>query len=138
MTNEKDENGNLLPNDKRVTGFGRALRSLSLDELPELFNILKGDMSFIGPRPLLIEYLPLYSDEQKKRHNIVPGLTGLAQVKGRNAISWEQKFQYDLEYLENVSLHFDIYIFLMTVKSVLCRENINETGKVSMSKFSGN
>jgi len=111
MTDERDENGELLPDSKRLTKFGRMLRSTSLDELPELFNILKGDMSFVGPRPLLVEYLPLYNEQQRRRHEVRPGLTGYAQVNGRNAISWEEKFKYDLEYVEKISFLLDLKIF---------------------------
>ncbi len=103
MTNERDKNGNLLPDDKRLKGTGKIIRSLSLDELPQLFNVLKGDMSFVGPRPLLVEYLPLYNERQRKRHDVKPGITGLAQVMGRNAISWKEKFEYDVYYVENLS-----------------------------------
>lgn len=112
MTDAKDENGNLLDDEYRLTSFGKKLRSTSLDELPELYNILKGDMSIVGPRPLLVKYLPLYNDEQKRRHDVRPGLTGLAQVSGRNAITWTEKFNKDIEYVDNVSLGLDISIFL--------------------------
>ena len=114
MTDARDENGNLLPDEVRLTAFGKMLRSTSLDELPELFNILKGDMSLIGPRPLLVKYLPLYNEEQKHRHDVRPGLTGLAQVNGRNAISWEKKFEYDVEYVRNLSFLLDCRILLQT------------------------
>ena len=121
MTDARDENGNLLPDEVRLTAFGKMLRSTSLDELPELFNILKGDMSLIGPRPLLVKYLPLYNEEQKHRHDVRPGLTGLAQVNGRNAISWEKKFEYDVEYVRNLSFLLDCRILLQTVKAVFKR-----------------
>jgi len=137
MTNEKDENGQLLPNDKRLTKFGRALRSTSLDELPELYNILKGDMSFVGPRPLLVEYLPLYNEHQRKRHNVRPGLSGLAQVNGRNAITWEEKFDYDIEYVENISFLLDMKIIFQTIIKVLKREGINNSQSITMEKFKG-
>lgn len=126
MTNEKNENGKLLPDTERLTKFGRILRSLSLDELPELFNILKGDMSIVGPRPLPPIYLPYYYDEEKHRHDIRPGLTGWAQVNGRNSIKWEKKFKYDVEYVNNVSLFFDLKILILTVKKVLIREGIGQ------------
>lgn len=137
MTDERDENGELLPNHLRLTKFGRALRSSSLDELPELFNILKGDMSFIGPRPLLIEYLPLYNEQQRRRHAVRPGLTGLAQVNGRNAITWEEKFHYDLEYVDNLSFLLDLKILVKTIVKVLKREGINSSEAVTMEKFKG-
>ena len=135
MTNEKDENGELLPNGIRLTKLGRILRATSLDELPELFNILKGDMSIIGPRPLLIEYLPLYNENQKHRHDVRPGLSGLAQVNGRNAISWEEKFDYDIEYVENLTFLLDLKIILKTFFKVLKREGINRTENITMDKF---
>ena len=116
MTDEKDQNGNLLPDEKRLTKMGKFVRKTSLDELPQLFNVLKGDMSFIGPRPLLVSYLTLYNDEQKKRHNIKPGITGWAQVNGRNAITWEQKFIFDVFYVNNISFTLDLKIFLLTIK----------------------
>jgi undecaprenyl phosphate N,N'-diacetylbacillosamine 1-phosphate transferase len=137
MTDERDENGELLPNHLRLTKFGRALRSSSLDELPELFNILRGDMSFIGPRPLLIEYLPLYNEQQRRRHAVRPGLTGLAQVNGRNAITWEEKFHYDLEYVDNLSFLLDLKILVKTIVKVLKREGINSSEAVTMEKFKG-
>lgn len=138
MTNKKDQNGTLLPDDKRLTGYGAFLRSTSLDELPELFNILKGDMSLVGPRPLLVKYLPLYSKEQRRRHNVRPGLTGLAQVKGRNAISWDERFAYDIEYVESISLLGDIKIVFATIKSVLFREGISSDTCATMEEFTGN
>lgn len=137
MSDEKDENGELLSDEVRLNKFGKMIRSLSLDELPQLFNVLKGDMSFIGPRPLLIEYLPLYSAEQAKRHDVRPGITGLAQINGRNAISWEQKFRYDVEYAQNLSLKMDIQIALLTIKKVLKRSDINKHGEATTVKFDG-
>lgn len=137
MTDERDENGELLPDEKRLTSFGKKLRSTSLDELPEFFNILKGDMSFVGPRPLLVQYLPLYDKEQARRHDVLPGLTGWAQVNGRNAISWEEKFKYDVEYVDRISFLFDLKIILMTVKSVLKREGISQQGEATMEYFKG-
>lgn len=124
MTDDKDENGELLPDSVRLTKFGRILRSTSLDELPGLFNILKGDMSIVGPRPLLVKYLPLYNEHQKRRHDVRPGLTGLAQVGGRNAISWEEKFDLDIEYVDNMNFVLDIKIVLRTIRKVFHREGI--------------
>ena len=139
MTDEKDENGNLLPDVKRLTRFGKFLRNSSLDELPELLNILKGDMSIVGPRPLLVKYLPLYNDFQRHRHDVRPGLTGLAQVNGRNATTWEKRFEYDVEYVKNISFLIDIKIVLLTVKSVLKHEGIdsNATTQYTMKEFEG-
>ena len=137
MTDEVDKNGNLMPDDIRLTRFGRILRSTSLDELPELFNIIKGDMSIVGPRPLLVEYLNLYNDDQKKRHNVRPGLTGLAQVKGRNSISWKEKFELDIEYCSNITFFNDTRIMLITVKKVFARDGINSDLSVTSSKFNG-
>ena len=137
MTNEKDEFGNLLPDEKRLNGIGKIIRSLSLDELPQLFNVLKGDMSFIGPRPLLVEYLPLYNETQKKRHLVKPGITGLAQVKGRNAISWRKKFKYDLFYVNHLSFKLDLYIICLTILKVIKREGISQEGQATMEKFNG-
>lgn len=137
MTDERDESGDLLPSRERLTKLGKVLRATSLDELPELFNILKGDMSFIGPRPLLPEYLPLYNDRQKHRHDVRPGLSGLAQVNGRNAISWEEKFNYDIQYVENISFSLDINILFQTVAKVFTREGVNKSDKVIMEKFKG-
>lgn len=137
MTGERDENGELLPNHLRLTRFGRALRSSSLDELPELLNVLKGDMSFIGPRPLLIEYLPLYNEQQRRRHEVRPGISGLAQVSGRNAITWEEKFKYDIEYVEKISFLLDLKIFVKTIIRVLKKEGINSSEFVTMEKFKG-
>ena len=137
MTNEKDENGELLPDDQRLVGVGKFIRSASLDELPQIFNVLKGDMSFVGPRPLLIEYLDLYSDEQKRRHDVKPGITGWAQVNGRNAISWEQKFEYDVWYVEHQSFWLDIKILWMTLVKVFKREGISQEGQATAEKFRG-
>ena len=137
MKDGKDKNGNLLPDSERLTRFGKLLRSTSLDELPEFINILKGDMSLIGPRPLLVEYLPLYSDEQIKRHNVLPGLTGWAQINGRNAISWSEKFKLDVWYVENWSLILDIKIFFLTIYKVFKRDGISQEGEVTMTKFNG-
>lgn len=138
MTDERDENGELLPDSERLTRFGRLLRSTSLDELPELWNILKGDMSIVGPRPLLVEYLPLYNDKQRRRHEVRPGLTGLAQVNGRNAISWEEKFELDVEYVDRISFLRDSYIVLVTIKKVFNRDGINSETSVTMEHFQGN
>ncbi|EAK9994063.1 undecaprenyl phosphate N,N'-diacetylbacillosamine 1-phosphate transferase [Campylobacter lari] len=137
MSDEADENGELLPDELRLKPFGKLVRSLSLDELPQLFNVLKGDMSFIGPRPLLVEYLPLYNQEQKKRHDVRPGITGWAQINGRNAISWEQKFKYDVEYVQNCSFLFDLKIFFMTIVKVLKRSGVNKEGVATTDKFNG-
>ncbi|HDX9622478.1 TPA: sugar transferase [Bacillus anthracis] len=138
MTGEKNENGELLPDSVRLTKFGKFLRSTSLDELPGLFNIFKGDMSIIGPRPLLVQYLPLYNEHQKRRHEVRPGLSGLAQVNGRNAISWEEKFNYDVEYVENISFITDWKIILLTIKKVFIREGINSETAATMEPFKGN
>ena len=137
MTDERDENGELLPDGIRLTKFGKFLRSTSLDELPELFNILKGDMSIIGPRPLLVEYLPLYNEHQKRRHKVRPGLSGLAQVSGRNAISWEEKFDLDVEYVSSISFLGDLKIIFLTFKKALIREGINSNTSVTMEPFRG-
>ncbi|HFJ9432335.1 sugar transferase [Bacillus thuringiensis] len=137
MTDEKNENGELLPDSVRLTKFGKFLRSTSLDELPGLFNIFKGDMSIIGPRPLLVQYLPLYNEHQKRRHEVRPGLSGLAQVNGRNAISWEEKFHYDVEYVDNVSFTTDWKIILLTIKKVFIREGINSETAATMEYFEG-
>lgn len=137
MTNACDENGELLPDEVRLTKFGVFLRSTSLDELPELFNILKGDMSVIGPRPLLVQYLPRYNEHQFRRHLVRPGLTGWAQVNGRNAISWEQKFDYDVEYVENVNLFLDIKIIFMTVVNVIKKDGISSETSATMEEFMG-
>ena len=137
MTNEKDANGNLLPDDVRLNAYGKFLRSTSFDELPELFNILKGDMAVIGPRPLLVEYLPRYNSEQKHRHDVRPGLSGLAQVNGRNAITWEQKFKYDVEYVKHVTFMGDVKIILMTLLKTVKREGISQQGEATMEVFMG-
>ncbi len=137
MTNEKDENGELLSDDQRLVGVGKFIRSASLDELPQIFNVLKGDMSFVGPRPLLIEYLPLYSERQKKRHEVKPGITGWAQVNGRNTISWEQKFDYDVWYVEHQSFWLDMKILWMTFLKVVNRSDISSDTAVTMEKFEG-
>jgi lipopolysaccharide/colanic/teichoic acid biosynthesis glycosyltransferase len=137
MLDAVDKNGNQLPDDQRMTSFGGFLRSASLDELPGLFNVLKGDMSLVGPRPLLVQYLPLYSAVQAKRHNVRPGITGWAQVNGRNAISWEDKFKFDIWYVDNQSLWLDVKILLLTVKKVFVREGISADGEVTMQAFKG-
>ena len=137
MTCEKDENGELLPDEKRLTKYGSFLRNSSLDELPELINILIGDMSIVGPRPLLVSYLPLYNEEQRRRHNVRPGLTGYAQVKGRNSISWEEKFGLDVEYIGNISLFGDIKIILQTVEKVFKKEGISSETSATMEEFKG-
>jgi lipopolysaccharide/colanic/teichoic acid biosynthesis glycosyltransferase len=137
MLDGKDKQGNLLPDDERMTPFGAFLRSTSLDELPGLFNVLKGDMSLVGPRPLLVQYLPLYNAEQARRHNVRPGITGWAQVNGRNAISWEQKFKLDVWYVDNQSLLLDFKILLLTVKKVFVREGISADGHVTIEPFKG-
>lgn len=138
MSDEYDSYGNLLPDENRLPEFGRFLRSTSLDELPELWNVLKGEMSLIGPRPLLMEYLPLYNMEQMRRHNVRPGITGWAQVNGRNAISWKKKLQLDTWYVDNQSLWLDIQILILTVKKVLIRNGIVADGHVTTEKFKGN
>ncbi|MBV1928181.1 MAG: sugar transferase [Gammaproteobacteria bacterium] len=137
MRDALDTRGNVLPDSERLTPFGKKLRGLSLDELPGLFSVLKGDMSLVGPRPLLVEYLPLYSAEQARRHEVRPGITGWAQVNGRNAISWEDKFKFDVWYVDNQSFWLDIKILLLTVKKVLVRDGISAKGEVTMSKFTG-
>lgn len=137
MTDAKDEQGNLLPDEIRLTKFGKLLRSTSLDELPELFNILKGDMAIVGPRPLLVRYLPLYNDHQKHRHDVRPGVTGWAQCNGRNAITWEEKFDLDVYYTKHISLFLDLKIILKTVKVVLFREGISSKTSVTMEEFRG-
>lgn len=137
MTEERDENGELLPDEVRLTKFGKLLRSTSLDELPELWNIIKGDMSLVGPRPLLVRYLPLYNEEQKHRHDVRPGLTGLAQVNGRNAISWEEKFAWDVRYVRNVTFANDLKILFQTVAKVVKRDDINQEGAATMEPFLG-
>ena len=139
MTDERDASGNLLPDAERLTGVGRFIRSTSIDELPQLINILKGDMAFIGPRPLLVQYLPLYSPEQHRRHEVTPGMSGWAQVNGRNNIPWTKKFEYDVYYVDHIGLSLDLKIFFLTVKKVLCREDINQAGGewVTMDPFNG-
>lgn len=137
MTEQKGCEGNLLSDEHRLTSFGKFLRSTSLDELPELWNVLKGDMSLVGPRPLLIEYIPLYTLRQARRHEVRPGITGWAQVNGRNSISWEEKFDLDVWYVDNQSLWLDIKILLMTIKKVILRDGISSNGEATMSKFTG-
>jgi lipopolysaccharide/colanic/teichoic acid biosynthesis glycosyltransferase len=137
MTGEKDENGNLLPDEKRLTKYGKILRSTSLDELPELFNIFLGHMSIVGPRPLLVRYIERYTPEQRKRHLVRPGLTGLAQVRGRNAISWEQRFEYDVDYVNGVSLWADVKIIFATVGAVFKRKGISSGTSETMEEFFG-
>jgi len=138
MTDEKDAEGNLLPDEMRLTSFGKKLRSTSLDELPELINILKGDMSIVGPRPLLVQYLSLYSDRQRHRHDVRPGITGLAQVNGRNSISWEDKFEWDVKYVEHITFAGDLKIIFKTVGTVLGHKGINSETAVTMEEFQGN
>jgi len=137
MNDKKDENGNLLPDAKRLTKIGKIVRTTSIDELPQLINVLKGDMSLIGPRPLLVEYLDLYNTEQRKRHNVKPGITGWAQVNGRNAISWEKKFEYDIWYVQNLSFLLDIKILFLTIKKVVIPEGISSETNATMEKFEG-
>ncbi|MDN5511331.1 sugar transferase [Acinetobacter sp.] len=137
MKDAVDEQGNPLPDRERLTPFGQMLRSSSLDEMPELWNVIKGDMSIVGPRPLLMEYLPLYNQEQAKRHNVRPGMTGHAQVNGRNAIGWEEKFKLDTWYVENQSIWLDFKIMLKTVHKVLAKDDISAEGEVTMTKFTG-
>lgn len=137
MTDVRDSSGSLLPDEQRLTSFGSFLRSSSLDELPELINVLKGEMSLVGPRPLLMQYLPLYSQEQTRRHEVRPGITGWAQVNGRNAISWEEKFKLDVWYVDNQSLSLDLKILLMTLKKVFVREGISQDGHATMEMFKG-
>ena len=137
MSNKKDKDGNLLPDDVRLNTYGRILRSTSLDELPELWNILKGDMSIVGPRPLLVKYIPRYSATQRRRHEVRPGLTGLAQVKGRNALSWEEKFAYDVEYVDSITFVTDVKIIFATATAVLKRSGINSETNATMEEFMG-
>lgn len=137
MTDARDEHGNLLPDEQRLTRFGQWLRSTSLDELPELWNVLKGDMSLVGPRPLLMQYLDRYTPEQMRRHEVKPGITGLAQVNGRNALSWEEKFKLDVWYVDNLSFWLDLKIIALTIWEVLKREGINQPGRATVEFFSG-
>ena len=137
MTDEKDKNGNLLPDEKRLTKVGKFVRSTSIDELPQLFNVLKGDMALIGPRPLLVKYLPLYSEKQKRRHNVRPGITGWAQCHGRNAISWTQKFEYDIWYVDNLSFATDLKVVWRTIITVIKRSGISHKGSATMEAFNG-
>jgi len=137
MTDARDIDGNLLPDEERLNGFGKWLRSTSLDELPELINVIKGEMSLVGPRPLLVDYLPLYSERQMKRHDVLPGITGWAQVNGRNGISWGSKFELDVWYVENRTLWLDIKIIFMTMVKLFKREGINQTGLATVEKFNG-
>lgn len=138
MNDKKDANGNLLPDAERLTRIGSFVRKTSLDEIPQLINVLKGDMSLIGPRPLLAHYLPLYNEKQKRRHEVRPGITGWAQVNGRNAISWQQKFDYDVWYVDNISLGLDIKILFLTIKKVFIREGISQEGQATTTYFKGN
>ena len=138
MTDETDNHGNLLSDEKRLTNFGKTLRSTSLDELPELWNIFKGDMSIVGPRPLLVQYLPLYNDFQQQRHDVRPGLTGLAQVNGRNAVNWIEKFKLDVQYVHNVTFRNDINIIIKTIKTVFKREDISSETSATIEPFKGN
>lgn len=138
MTDERDDNDELLPDAERLTRVGRFVRKTSIDELPQLWNVLKGDMSFIGPRPLLVQYLPLYDNRQRRRHDVRPGITGWAQVNGRNAISWQQKFEYDVWYVENISLTLDFKIVVMTIVKIFKREGINSASSATMEVFKGN
>ena len=138
MNDKKDDAGNLLPDDERISRIGKFIRSTSLDEIPQLLNVINGDMSLVGPRPLLPQYLPLYSDFQRKRHNVRPGITGYAQVNGRNAISWEKKFEMDLAYVENINFFLDLKILIKTVSKVFLRSDITEASKVTIEAFKGN
>lgn len=137
MNDRKDANGDLLPDAKRLTPIGRFVRKTSLDEIPQLLNVIKGDMSIVGPRPLLVEYLPLYNDQQKHRHDVKPGITGWAQVNGRNAIAWEQKFEYDIWYVNNISFLLDFRILLLTIRNVIRSEGISSATSATMEKFTG-
>ena len=138
MRDAVDENGLSLPDEVRLTNFGKFLRSTSLDELPELWNVLKGEMSLVGPRPLLMEYLPLYSVEQARRHDVLPGITGWAQINGRNSLSWDEKFELDLWYVDNQSFYLDIKILFLSVKKIFMREGLSAEGVATMNKFTGN
>ena len=137
MTDEREVNGELLPDEQRLTKVGRFIRSTSIDELPQLFNVIRGDMSLIGPRPLLVEYLPLYSKEQARRHEVRPGISGWAQAHGRNALSWKKKFELDVWYVDHVSFCVDVQVILLTIKSVLMRSDISHEGEATMAKFDG-
>jgi len=137
MSDDRDEKGQLLSDDKRLTAFGRFLRSSSLDELPELWNVVKGEMSLVGPRPLLMEYLPLYNGEQARRHDVRPGITGWAQVNGRNSLNWEEKFKLDVWYVDNRTLWLDLKILWLTVRKVLVRDGISAAGEATMPRFTG-
>ena len=137
MTNQRNSAGDLLPDEQRLTKWGRFLRSYSLDELPELWNVIRGDMSFVGPRPLLVEYLPIYSEVQRRRHDVRPGITGLAQVMGRNSLSWEEKFDFDIQYVDNLSLKSDLKILVQTVAVTLKREGISHSSSATMPPFTG-
>ncbi len=137
MSNDYDNRGELLSDEARLQSVGKLIRNLSLDELPQLWNVLKGEMSFVGPRPLLVEYLPLYSPHQARRHDAKPGITGWAQVNGRNAISWEEKFRYDVDYVDKISFMMDVKILFLTIKKVVLKEGITQEGDVSMKKFRG-
>jgi lipopolysaccharide/colanic/teichoic acid biosynthesis glycosyltransferase len=138
MTDKRNESGNLLPDADRLTSLGKFIRKTSLDEVPQLFNVVKGDMSLVGPRPLLVEYLPLYNEEEKRRHEVKPGITGWAQVNGRNTISWKQKFQYDVWYVDHLTFFLDVKILGLSVKKVFKSEGISSTTGVTMEKFTGN
>ena len=138
MNDQKDSKGELLPDEERLTPLGKFIRSLSLDELPQLLNVLKGEMSFIGPRPLLTEYLPLYNETQKKRHKVTPGITGWAQVNGRNAITWEKKFELDVYYVEHISWKLDLKIIIMTLQKIIRRSDISQEGHATVEKFNAN
>ena len=138
MTEEKDKDGNYLPDEVRLTKYGKWLRSTSIDELPELINIVKGDMAIVGPRPLLVKYLPLYNDFQKRRHEVRPGLTGLAMANGRNSLTWDQKFKYDIEYVDNISFLLDVKIILKTIKGVLKKEGVTSPNSATVEEFKGN
>lgn len=137
MTDEKDDDGNLLPNNQRLTTIGKFVRSTSIDELPQLINVIKGNMSLIGPRPLLVKYLPLYNERQIRRHEVKPGITGWAQINGRNTISWEEKFEYDVYYVDHFSFLFDLKIFFLTIKKIIIREGVNSEKFVTMEEFKG-
>ncbi len=138
MTDERDADGRLLPDDLRLTRVGRVIRRLSIDELPQLVNVFKGDMSLIGPRPLLVEYLPLYSEDQMRRHHVRPGITGWAQVNGRNSVGWRERFELDVWYVDHQSFLLDLKIILMTLRNIVSQDGISEDGRATMSKFSGN